>query len=124
MRPNESLNEVAGAGVRTYERIADAWGLTRQERAALIGLDDVEYAAALATPEDLSENALYGIGLVLGVYKALHTLFPDPVRADGWIRRPNSALVFDGRPALDVMLSGNDQVAAVRAYLAAQTDNS
>src|SRR5690606_42051143 len=66
--------------------------------------------AAFANPESLSEHALYGIGLVLGVYKALHTLFPDPVQADGWIRRPNSAPMFDGRRALDVMLSGNDQL--------------
>lgn len=123
MKPSESLNEVGGAGVRTYWRIADAWGLSTQERSALIGLDEVEYAAALANPEGLSEHALYGIGLVLGVYKALHTLFPDSAQAHGWIHRPNGAPLFNGRPALDVMLSGNDQLAAVRAYLAAQTDD-
>lgn len=123
MRPSGSLNEFAESGFRTYGRIADAWGLSTQERSALIGLNEVEYAAAFANPEGLSEHALYDIGLVLGVYKALHTIFPDPVQADGWIRRPNSAPVFDGRPALDVMLSGDDQLAAVRAYLAAQTDD-
>ena len=123
MRASESLNEFAGAGVRTYGRIVDAWGLSTRERAALIGLDDVEYAAVLANPEGLSDHALYGMGLVLGVYKALHTLFPEPAQAHGWIRRPNSAPLFGGRPALDVMLSGNDQLASVRAYLAAQTDD-
>ena len=116
-------NEFAAAGVRTYGRIADAWGLSTQERSALIGLNEVEYAAAFANPKGVSGDSLLGIGLVLGVYKALHTLFPDPAQADGWIRRPNSAPLFDGRPALDVMLSGNDRLAMVRAYLAAQTDN-
>ena len=62
------------------------------------------------------------ISYVLGIYRALQTLFPDEQAADEWVRRPNAASTFGGGSALDRMLSG--QVAdlyVVRQYLDAQT---
>ena len=58
------------------------------------------------------------ISYVLGIYKALQVLFPDPTRADAWLRKPNAALPFGGGSALDRMLSGNvADLFVVRSYL-------
>lgn len=69
----------------------------------------------------LPRDTLERISYVLGIYKALQILLPDPHAADGWVKRPNSASIFGGRSALDRMLSG--QVAdlfVTRQYLDAQ----
>ena len=61
------------------------------------------------------------ISYVLGIHKALEILFPDPVRADAWVRRPNDAPLFGGRSALERMLGGNvSDLYVVRQYLDAQ----
>ena len=61
------------------------------------------------------------ISYLLGIFKALELLFPDPTRADAWIRRANDAAPFGGRSALDRMLSGNvSDLFVVRSYLDAQ----
>ncbi len=51
----------------------------------------------------------------------MQILLPRPESADTWIRRPNDAPLFGGRPALDRMLSGNvADLYVVRQYLDAQ----
>jgi hypothetical protein len=58
---------------------------------------------------------------VLGIYKALQLLLPDPARADEWVRRPNDAVPFGGRSALERMLAGQVvDLWVVRQYLDAQ----
>ncbi len=64
----------------------------------------------------LPRDTLERISVLLGIYKALHILLPIPARADGWIRRPNTA--FDGNSALDVLLRGRvDNLYQVRRHL-------
>ena len=61
------------------------------------------------------------ISYLLGIYKALQMLFPEPAQADAWVKKPNQAPLFGGRSALERMLGG--QVAdlyVVRQYLDAQ----
>jgi hypothetical protein len=61
------------------------------------------------------------VSYVLGIYKALQILLPQQAAADAWVRRPNAAPLFGGRPALDRMLSGNvADLYVVRQYLDAQ----
>jgi hypothetical protein len=58
---------------------------------------------------------------ILGVYKALQILLPDPQAADSWVQRPNTASPFNGRPPLQRMLGGNvADLYVVRQYLDAQ----
>jgi len=55
---------------------------------------------------------------VFGIYKALQELLPNPTRADAWIKRPNTAPLFNGESALSRMLSGNvADLYVVRRYL-------
>jgi hypothetical protein len=68
----------------------------------------------------LPEQILQRIGLAIGIYNALHTIFADPGAADAWIRRANSGNLFRGRQALELMLIGPAQLAKVRDYLASQ----
>ncbi len=64
----------------------------------------------------LSADTLERISYVLGIYKALKLLFPNPQQADGWMRKPNTA--FGGRSALERALGGKVvDLASVRAYL-------
>ena len=52
---------------------------------------------------------------------ALQVLIPVPSAADSWVKRPNQAPLFNGRSALDVMLSGNvSDLFLVRQYVDAQ----
>jgi hypothetical protein len=69
----------------------------------------------------LPGDTLERLSYLLGIYKSLQILLPDPEAADAWIRKPNAAALFGGGSALERMLSG--QVAdlyVVRQYLDSQ----
>lgn len=66
-------------------------------------------------------ETLQRISFVLGIYAALHTLFPDQQQADGWIRRPNAGAPFKGAPALALMCPGQlGDLEIARGYLEGQ----
>ena len=66
----------------------------------------------------LSFDTLTRLSLVLGIYKALHVLYPDPALADRWVRLPNAHPLFGGRPALTTMIDGGmDGLYLVRRLL-------
>lgn len=115
--------ELSGPALRTFFRIATLWDLSVQEQMTLLGL--TARSTFFKWKKDpntvLPKDTLERISYVLGVYKALQLLLPDEAAADEWVRRPNAAPLFNGRSALDRMLSG--QVAdlfVVRQYLDAQ----
>ena len=114
---------LSGPALRTFFRIADLWCLSVEEQMTLLGL--TARSTFFRWKKDqvtvLPKDTLERISYVLGVYRALQILLPDEQTADEWVRRPNAALPFGGRSALDRMLSG--QVAdlfVVRQYLDAQ----
>ena len=115
--------ELAGPALRTYFRIAEAWRLGPDEARRLLG-DPPRSTFFLwkRTGEGrLSRDTLERVSYVLGIYKALQILLPQRDAADNWIRRPNAAPLFGGRPALERMLSGNvADLYVVRQYLDAQ----
>ena len=106
-----------------FFRIADLWQLNIDQQMRLLGLTAAStfYYWRKHPPETLPRDTLERISYVLGIYRALQILFPDPRIADGWIHRPNAALPFGGRSALDRMLTGNvADLFVVRQYLDAQ----
>ena len=123
--PSRKLSggELSGPALRTFFRIADAWKLSPNEARRILG-DPPRSTFFLwkrAREGQLSRDALERVSYVLGIYKALQILLPDKDAADTWIRRPNSAPLFGGGPALDRMLSGNvADLYVVRQYLDAQ----
>lgn len=66
----------------------------------------------------MSAEALLRISHVLGIGKALHVQFPHPQQVATWLRRPNQAPLFSGRPALAILLeSGIDGLTRARGNL-------
>jgi hypothetical protein len=112
----------AQAALRTFWRLAEAWKLGVAEQAALLGVGRTTlYQWKQGKVGVLDRHVLERLSYLFGIYAALHILLPEAGRADEWIRKPNDAPLFGGRPALERMLGG--QVAdlyVVRQYLDAQ----
>ena len=69
----------------------------------------------------LSRDVLERLSYIFGIYKDLQILLPKSESADARVHRPNVAVLFQGKPALDRMLSGNvADLYVVRQYLDAQ----
>lgn len=113
--------DLTGPALRTFFRIAEAWGLKEPEQMSLLGLDSRstlqawKRGAVAAIPKDALERISY----ILGIYKGLHILLPQS--ADEWVRKPNKAALFGGGSALQRMTSGNvADLYVVRQYIDAQ----
>lgn len=114
---------LGGPALRAYFAICQAWGLKNAEARRLLGdpPESTWYKWKKQQDGQPGRDVLERISYVLGIYKALQLLFPDPTRADAWLRRPNAAAPFGGGTALDRMLSGNvADLYVVRSYLDAQ----
>lgn len=117
------LTNVTAAVLRVFDGIARAWSLEDGERIALLGLAQVADLSELrAAPlDELPTAIIERVVILLDIFKAINTLLPRPSRADAWIRSPNTAPLFGGRSALDVMVGGGlGGLREVRAYLQAQ----
>ncbi|MBS1135460.1 MAG: hypothetical protein H6R02_2601 [Burkholderiaceae bacterium] len=114
---------LSGPALRAFFRVAAAWGLKSAEERVLLGHppESTFFKWKKDQEGNLSRDVLERISYVLGVYKALQILFPEPARADAWVKQPNDAPLFAGQRALDRMLSGNvSDLFVVRQYLDAQ----
>jgi hypothetical protein len=116
-----SPERMAAAGLRTFARMAEAWGLSVEEQLALLGRPPRStYFAWRKVPEraQLPRDTLERLSNLLGIWKSLQILLPDAAAADAWMRRPNAAAPFGGRSALQRMLAGNvSDLHLVRRYL-------
>lgn len=100
--------EAASKVLKTFFNIAKAWKLSAEEEEALLDVDPrtcgrwrsgkVESAVPVET--------LVRVAYLLKIYASLKMLFPAQDRADGWVRRPNTAPLFSGESALNRMLAG------------------
>ena len=96
--------------LRTVFNILQAWEVKVKHFGVLLGVSQPTIhrwkanpaAAAKANSSDLEERVSY----ILGIYKALQILLPDPQSADSWINRPNAAVIFGGRTPLERILGG------------------
>jgi len=122
-QPPRSEAELSGPALRTFFRIADRWGLSADEARKILG-DPPRSTFFLWKRQGeghLSRDILERISYVLGIYKALQILLPEAAAADAWVRQPNSAPLFGGKPALVRMLCGNvSDLYVVRQYLDGQ----
>jgi hypothetical protein len=112
---------MSSAAVRTFNNIAQVWNLDIDEQLTLLGDPPRStYFKWKKQPDAarLARDTLERISYVLGIYKALQILLPEPKAADAWIKKPNTAPLFGGKSALDRMLSGNvADLYVVRQYL-------
>lgn len=112
---------MAAAGLRAFVRIAQAWQLSVDEQLNLLGQPPRSTFFAWRKHPDRAQvprDTLERLSCLLGIYKALQILLPDPAAADAWLRKPNTAAPFGGRSALAHMLGGNvADLYVVRRYL-------
>ena len=106
---------------KVFFSIADAWKMdVGEQRAALGGVSKQTIYNWRAHPERtrFTGDQLDRISYLLGVYKALHIIFTRAEQADSWIRRPNAAPPFAGKPAAELLFSGRmEDLIRVRRYL-------
>ncbi|XOV85076.1 MAG: antitoxin Xre-like helix-turn-helix domain-containing protein [bacterium] len=110
--------EVRRVAAKAFFGIMEKWALTRDQAITLLGKPSERtfYRWRDGQVSGMSQDTLERISLMLGIYKATHILLPVAERADGYIKRPNSA--FGGESALDVMLKGRmDNLYQVRRHL-------
>lgn len=106
------------AAVCILARLSQAWNLSEEEVARLIGEEPQVVLRWQEKPENTPNTAVERISALLGVFRAINTLLPQAASADGWIRRPNQASLFGGRSALALMIEGGlPAMRQVRQYL-------
>ncbi|MGH8117833.1 MAG: MbcA/ParS/Xre antitoxin family protein [Rhodanobacteraceae bacterium] len=114
---------LAAPALRGFFKLAERWKLRVAEQRTLLGEppESTFYKWKRERDGALSHDTLERISYLLGIFKALAILFPQPDRADAWLRTPNAAPTFGGRSALERMLSGHvADLYVVRQYLDAQ----
>jgi hypothetical protein len=119
----DSPRELAGPALRAFFGIVARWGLSVAQQRTLLGSPPPSTFFKWKKEQggNLPRDVLERISYVLGIYKALQILLPEPERADRWITTPNAAPLFGGASALTRMLAGNvGDLYAVRQYLDAQ----
>jgi hypothetical protein len=117
------MKELAGPAARAFFGLSRAWSLSVDEQVKLLGLSKTSTLAGWAEGQvaDADPEVIERISYLLGIFKAINTLLPDPQRADAWIRASNDAVVFGGRSALERMMTGQiEDLQVVRQYLDAQ----
>jgi hypothetical protein len=115
--------ELGGPALRTFFRVADQWKLRITEQRKLLGdpPESTFYKWKRQHSGTLGRDTIERISYLLGIWKSLQILFPDPAQADAWLHKPNQAPLFGGHSALERMLSGNvADLYVVRQYLDAQ----
>ena len=121
VRPEPGVRrKLSGPALRTFFNVAAAWRLTVLEQRALLGWPAASTFHKYKAGDygTLSFDTLTRISLVIGIYKSLQILYPEPEFADRWVRMPNSNPLFEGRPALSVMTDGGiDGLYRVRRLL-------
>ena len=114
---------LSGPALRTFFQIARAWDLSASEERALLGWPPASTFHKYKSGDAgvLSFDTLTRISLVLGIYKALQLLYPDPAFSDRWMRTPNSNALFGGTaPVTLVAGTGLDGLLQIRRLLDAR----
>jgi hypothetical protein len=112
--------QMSGPAIRTFFNIADAWSISNETGRALLGWppESTFFKYKAGQIGTLSFDMLIRISLVLGIYKDLHILYPEPSLADRWVSLPNGNPLFGGKPAIAFMTeAGMDGLYQVRRLL-------
>jgi hypothetical protein len=111
---------LSAPALRAFFNITRAWQLGVTDERGLLGWPPSSTFHKYKSGDAgvLSFDTLTRISLVLGIYKALHILYPEPSFADRWMLMPNSNTLFGGRSPLAFSVdAGVDGLLQVRRLL-------
>lgn len=117
------VDDLGSPALRSFFGMAEQWKLRTAEQRRLLGdpPESTFYKWKRQQGGAPGRDTLERISYLLGIWKSLQILFPDPAQADAWLHKPNAASLFGGHSALERMLSGNvADLFVVRQYLDAQ----
>lgn len=119
--PDNGAGEVRiPAVLDAFSRLAEDWELSTDEQITLLGSPGRStFFKWKKSGGNLPNDTIERISHLLGIYKSLQIVLPDPKAADAWVKKPNA--FFGDRSALEVMLDGQVvDIYKVREYLDAQ----
>ncbi len=103
-----------------FRNLMRLWACTPGQQLRLLGYGDrtdlCEFERWQA--HGLPHDALLRISHLMGIHRALRSIFGNSPAAYGWVSRPNEAPPFAGRAALELLFEG--RFAQVREYLERQ----
>jgi hypothetical protein len=110
---------LSGPAIRTFFNIARKWQLTTQQEQALLGWParSTFFKMKKSNGAVLSFDTLERISLILGIYKALHILFPNEALANQWVRMANSNPLFGDQAPIELMTGSIDGLYQTRRLL-------
>jgi hypothetical protein len=116
---------LSAPALRTFLSIADLWRLTEEHRLLVLGYPSRSTyhnwckQAREHGAFTFDVDVLTRISAVLGIHQGLGILFPTEQLGVEWLRTPHDAVVFGGRPPLDLITNGSqDGLLTVRRFLA------
>ncbi|MGH7913622.1 MAG: MbcA/ParS/Xre antitoxin family protein [Candidatus Binataceae bacterium] len=119
-RDPEVRSRLSAPAMRTFLNVCAAWNLSVNQQRGLLGwpASSTYHKYKAGQIGTLSFDMLSRISLVLGIYKALHILYPDAALADHWVMLRNTNPMLGGRPPLVLMIDGGiDGLHQVRRLL-------
>jgi len=115
---------LSAPALRTFLAIADLWGLTEEQRLLILGYPSRSTyhnwckQAREHGAFTFDVDVLMRISAMLGIHQGLGILFQTEQLGVKWLRTPHNAVVFGGRPPLDLLTSGSqDGLLLVRRFL-------
>ena len=100
------------------------WHLTGAQQMILLGLSNEKTLYNWKSQPErakLTRDLLERTSYILGIYKSLQILLPDPVLANQWLSTPNDNPLFKGTAPLDRLLAGQVvDLSMVRNFLDAE----
>jgi uncharacterized protein (DUF2384 family) len=110
----------AAALFRAALNLLRLWEVNDEQASIILDLPRRTYARwKTAEIGRISRDGQARLSNLMGIHKALRTIFREPARGYAWIKAPNE--IFEGRSALEVMLGGElTDLMRVRRYLDAE----
>lgn len=119
----EVRGRLSAPAMRTFLNVCAAWNLSVNQQRGLLGwpAPSTYHKYKAGQIGTLSFDMLSRISLVLGIYKALHILYPQAELADQWVKLRNANPLLGGKPPLELMVDGGiDGLHQVRRLLDAR----
>lgn len=121
---DEKRTRMSGPAMRGFANLAELWDLNTHARLVALGaLPRSTYYKWQRQAEEhegftLPLDVLLRISAMLGIHKALRTIFTDAEEGVRWLKYPNEGVAFGGQSPLDIILSGSqDGIMHVRRFL-------